>query len=337
MADNLHTCCMCHAGHLHVQLHHIDGNPENNQPENLAVLCLNCHSRVTSNEGLGKSYSPSEVYIQKERWEAHCKEASKSRAKQILIDSDLLNQAAKQFGHKDIGALYYNAELAKRVGATVGLVIEDYFGPYLFGKMIEKLEDAGELSRIRPQNMTEYDPSRLIYENVDATKIVFPKSVLQTTVPDLRELAVWVAAPNSEILRGRTQDRYDFAGTFLYLVTPLYDSAGGQTFFSGCSALQVISNMIHGKPLLTRDWDEPLGRASHLHPIEKLKSLGGIPVDRRPIQTLYKCRYFSDEQCFIDGDRTYRGHDLLAYPLFIGNDIVRLMGTHKNTNKSKVD
>jgi hypothetical protein len=156
-------------------------------------------------------------------------------------------------------------------------------------------------------------------------------------VPDLRELAVWIADPNSEMLKVRTQDPYDFAGTFLYLVTPLYDSGTGQTFFSGCSALQMISNMIHGRPLLTRDWDEPLGRASHQHPVEKLKSLGGIVIDRRPIQTLYRCRYMSDEQCFIDGNRTYRGHDLLAYPLFIGNDILRLLGTDRSVSQLSAD
>jgi hypothetical protein len=60
-------------------------------------------------------------------------------------------------------------------------------------------------------------------------------------------------------------------------------------------------------------------RGSFAHPIEKLTSIGGIVIDKRIIETLYKPRYMSDEQCFIDSDTAYRVHDLLAYPLFICN------------------
>ncbi len=44
----------------------------NNAWENLAVLCLNCHGRVTGKAGLGRSFSEREVREFKREWEAKC-------------------------------------------------------------------------------------------------------------------------------------------------------------------------------------------------------------------------------------------------------------------------
>jgi hypothetical protein len=66
---NEHTCCICHAPRKHVQIHHIDGNPSNNKAANLAVVCLDCHSLVTSAHGFGRQYRPGEVRRYKKTWE----------------------------------------------------------------------------------------------------------------------------------------------------------------------------------------------------------------------------------------------------------------------------
>src|SRR5712692_1405406 len=66
---NDHTCCICNDRSRDVQIHHIDGDPANNAPENLAVVCLDCHSRVTGARGLGQSYRPGEVRKYKRTWE----------------------------------------------------------------------------------------------------------------------------------------------------------------------------------------------------------------------------------------------------------------------------
>ena len=75
LAANNHTCCICRVQRKHVQLHHIDGNSSNSVPSNLAVVCLDDHSRVTGDEGLGRRFSPQEVTLFKVRWEAICAQA----------------------------------------------------------------------------------------------------------------------------------------------------------------------------------------------------------------------------------------------------------------------
>jgi len=43
---NRHACCIC--AESGGQIHHINGDPSDNTPENLAVLCLPHHDKATS-------------------------------------------------------------------------------------------------------------------------------------------------------------------------------------------------------------------------------------------------------------------------------------------------
>jgi hypothetical protein len=72
MVKNRHKCCVCNEKNKHVQIHHIDGNPNNNEIDNLAVLCLDCHSKVTGDEGLGRKYTEDEIKEYKRIWENLC-------------------------------------------------------------------------------------------------------------------------------------------------------------------------------------------------------------------------------------------------------------------------
>src|SRR5437016_3495748 len=72
LVANRHTCCICNVAHKHVQIHHIDSNNSNHDPSNLAVVCMDCHSRVTGDEGLGRRYSEEEVREYKRQWELQC-------------------------------------------------------------------------------------------------------------------------------------------------------------------------------------------------------------------------------------------------------------------------
>lgn len=111
---NRHTCCVCREFRKHVQIHHIDSNSSNNESENLAVLCLDCHSLITGNEGLGRSYSQNEVKLYKNSWEKLCKvwlennnssidendeTAEETENEEQVIDSDYIDEILKANTH----------------------------------------------------------------------------------------------------------------------------------------------------------------------------------------------------------------------------------------------
>lgn len=72
MVMNRRICCICNEQGKHLHIHHIDGNHSNNDIENLAVLCLECHSRVTGDEGFGRRFTSNEVSLFKKKWEETC-------------------------------------------------------------------------------------------------------------------------------------------------------------------------------------------------------------------------------------------------------------------------
>lgn len=146
-----------------------------------------------------------------------------------------------------------------------------------------------------------------------ATKLYFPSSKL-SEINGINHLNVWIAEPNSNDL---SIDEYDFTGTFLYLIEVLTDRGEYRSTISGCSALQVISNISQGKNLFALNREEPLGRLSPKHPIEKLQNLGAYVIDEREIRTLYRKRYMTNEQRFEYKGKVYRCNDLLGYPLMI--------------------
>lgn len=67
---NRHACCVCQKGG--VQIHHIDGNPANNDLSNLATLCLDHHDKATMTAGLTKKLKPDQVAEYKKTWERRC-------------------------------------------------------------------------------------------------------------------------------------------------------------------------------------------------------------------------------------------------------------------------
>lgn len=86
-----HTCCICHVPGKDVQLHHIDGNPRNNSADNIAVLCLDCHSKVTGPRGLGKSYRPGELRRYNRAWERQVQERRRVHHPSLRHQKELLS------------------------------------------------------------------------------------------------------------------------------------------------------------------------------------------------------------------------------------------------------
>ena len=64
------TCCRCQQEGRHVQIHHIDEDPSNNEPANLAVLCLLCHDDTQIKGGFGKKLSAGQVTQYRDDWHA---------------------------------------------------------------------------------------------------------------------------------------------------------------------------------------------------------------------------------------------------------------------------
>lgn len=332
LVANGHTCCICKEPGGSVQIHHIDGNPRNNKPENLAVLCLLHHSRVTGDEGLGRRFSKDEVRKYKVLWEDQISESRRERQKSDAIMKTSLAKHPNWFGprsrfqlttrdghHRELEFL--NKKLMPLAVRSAGLSKMNIQSVNDEGLelLVRSLRERDLLSFHRPNNHKEAKVHPFVFEqSCVATKVLFFPGFLKKSVPSLKELAIWVSSPTAATGGHDASNAWNFDGTFLYIVESFWqEDTELATVFSGCSALQALSNVVTGQPFFKRDSNEALGRRSFLHPVEKLKGLGGIVMDERTIEVLYKTRYMTDEQCFVDDEKAYRVHDLLAYPVFV--------------------
>jgi|GEM_PF-2182312 len=87
-----HTCCICMESNKDVVIHHIDGNRKNNNLDNLAVVCLDCHSRVTGIRGLGRSFKPGEVRRYKRSWDKKVRDSRELPRPRIYYRKELVSQ-----------------------------------------------------------------------------------------------------------------------------------------------------------------------------------------------------------------------------------------------------
>ena len=87
-----HTCCICRQRGKDVQIHHIDENSSNNSADNLAVVCLDCHSLVSGGRGLGKTYKRGEVRHYKRAWEKHVQNVRGIHKPRINYKKELVSQ-----------------------------------------------------------------------------------------------------------------------------------------------------------------------------------------------------------------------------------------------------
>lgn len=62
------TCCVCRDKGKDVQIHHLDENPSNNDPENLAVLCFDHHNDTQIRGGFGRKLSAAAVTVNRDDW-----------------------------------------------------------------------------------------------------------------------------------------------------------------------------------------------------------------------------------------------------------------------------
>lgn len=113
---NKHSCCICRdpKSGQEVIIHHIDGDPSNNNENNLAVLCLNHASMADAGLkkgklGSGKKLTPDEVKLFKQTWE-------KKVLTEIKVERSLLPlKERKQL------EILYKFEISKRKNEILAL------------------------------------------------------------------------------------------------------------------------------------------------------------------------------------------------------------------------
>jgi hypothetical protein len=62
------TCCICRNTQRKVQIHHIDGDPSNNDFDNLAVICFDCHSDAHSKVAFARNLSSDIIRLYNQSW-----------------------------------------------------------------------------------------------------------------------------------------------------------------------------------------------------------------------------------------------------------------------------
>lgn len=87
------TCCVCRERGKALQIHHIDDNTSNNVPENLVVLCLECHNKTQIKGGFGRRLNASLVIKYRDDW-----------LKRVKLRRDLADEKAvkKQVGKETL-------------------------------------------------------------------------------------------------------------------------------------------------------------------------------------------------------------------------------------------
>jgi hypothetical protein len=179
------------------------------------------------------------------------------------------------------------------------------------------LEANNDLLTERPPSAEEYheteNPPKFVIESMLATKVLLPLCNTDL-VKGAPSVAVWISDPNPASF---IQEPYNWRGTFLYLTEIHWGSQGNSQFWSGVSALQALVNLSSGKKFFDTNQDEPLGRGRDLHPVDKLRKIGGVPVDKRKVKSLYRIRYFTNEQIYNFEGKKRRVNDILGYPVYI--------------------
>ena len=76
---NQHACCIC--GKSGVQIHHINGDHSDNDPSNLAVLCIRHHDDATKPRGMSARLNADQIKEYKATWEKACHERTSKGAR----------------------------------------------------------------------------------------------------------------------------------------------------------------------------------------------------------------------------------------------------------------
>lgn len=82
------TCCICHQSGKQMQIHHIDDDPEHNDLDNLALLCLEHHAQTQLSGGFGRKLNATLVRRYKAHWASVVELRRNAEALRTEIDRD---------------------------------------------------------------------------------------------------------------------------------------------------------------------------------------------------------------------------------------------------------
>ena len=82
------TCCVCRENGKAIQIHHIDGDPSNNTPENLVVLCLEHHNQTQITGGFGRKLDAPLVARYRDEWLKDVKGRRTQQANERAVKRD---------------------------------------------------------------------------------------------------------------------------------------------------------------------------------------------------------------------------------------------------------
>ncbi|GGO05898.1 hypothetical protein [Saccharibacillus kuerlensis] len=248
-----------------------------------------------------------------------------------FVNEELLNEYLEQLPKKYFPKEYRRKKLISFgiTGVRTDISEEDFKlemnKTQKIDLLLKYLRENEQLDLSRPKDMHDgFNPNRkaFVLETTKATQIFFPKESLIDT-PYLDGFALWISDPNTDdIQQGNLI--YNYTGTFLYITQMWLDNGKYSHMYSGCSALQSIVNFLEGRPILNtilHAGEEKFGRSDKRHPIDKLVGLGAKRGATKKITCLYRKRYITNEQCFIFNNKEARVNDLLAYPIFITEEV----------------
>ncbi|HEY7349573.1 MAG TPA: HNH endonuclease signature motif containing protein [Ktedonobacterales bacterium] len=95
------TCCKCHIPKKPIQLHHIDEDPSNNNSQNLAVLCLECHDETQASGGFGRKLTAGQVRLYRDAWLQEVRERRAYNVAQtippVVLQADTPTDVVRQY------------------------------------------------------------------------------------------------------------------------------------------------------------------------------------------------------------------------------------------------
>ena len=104
------TCCVCNERGKTTQIHHIDENPSNNELENLAILCLECHDKTQITGGFGRKLNSDLVIKHRNEWLLRVQNR-RDEADRIAISKT----TGSSYDQKEIETLQYSEEREKAI------------------------------------------------------------------------------------------------------------------------------------------------------------------------------------------------------------------------------